>query len=204
MKDRQKLYETVNKPGQKREQTFERYHNPNHPRYQRYHKRFPMILENVIGPKLLDAGCGTGLSCYLLSENDNIKEIHGIDLQKVIIEEARNNVHNEKVTFHEGFVEELPFTDCYFDTVILGETLEHVYDVDKTLSEAHRVLRNQGKIIITCPYKGAKSELHVRSITKKFIKDSVEKYFSIENLEVIEYPGQGPKGVFCIGIKNEK
>ena len=45
MNKRQKLKEIVNKEGQKKEQTFNRFHDPSHPRYKRYHKRFPMILE---------------------------------------------------------------------------------------------------------------------------------------------------------------
>lgn len=201
MDKKDKLYKIVNRPGQKREQTFQRFHNPEHPRYKRYHKRFPHILENVVGPKVLDAGCGTGLLFHLLLDRDDIKEMHGLDLQKAIIEEANENVKDSRVIFHQGFVEELNFENEYFNTVVLGETLEHVYSVDKTLSEAARVLKSAGRIIITCPYKGATSELHVRSIDRKFIRKFVEKYFSIEALEVIKYPGEGPQGVFCLGIK---
>lgn len=203
MDKRDKLYETVNKPGQKKEATFSRYYDPDHPRHLRYHARFPMMIENILGPKLLDFGCGTGLLCHLLlKERDDIEEIHAVDLQEAILEEARENVKSDKVTFHNGFVEELKFEDEYFNTVVLGETLEHVYSVDKTLAESYRVLKPGGRVIITCPYKGKISKLHVRSISKSFMKEKVSKYFKITKLEVVNYPGQGPKGVFCIGVKN--
>jgi len=201
MDKRKKLYEIVNKKGQKKEQTFNRFNDPTHPRYKRYHKRFPLIVENIVGPKVLDAGCGTGLTCFLASKRDDIKEIHGVDLQKSILKEAKENVKSDKVKFYEGFVEDLKFDSEYFNTVVLSETLEHVSSVTETLEEAARVLIPKGVVVITCPYKGQISELHVRSVTKEFLISRVEKYFNIKKIEIITYPGQGPKGIFCLGIK---
>jgi 2-polyprenyl-6-hydroxyphenyl methylase/3-demethylubiquinone-9 3-methyltransferase len=201
MGKKEELKKIVNLPGQKKEGTFGRYHDPDHPRYERYHKRFPLILSEVVGPKILDAGCGTGLTCFLTSQRDDIEEIHGVDLQESVLAEAKNNVKSNKVIFHHGFVEDMNFEDNYFNTVVLGETIEHVTSVYETLSEAHRVLKPGGRVVITCPYRGQTSQLHVRSVTRKFLKKRVEKYFKIEKFEVIEYPGPGPKGLFCVGVK---
>ena len=201
MSKKDELYKIVNRKGQKKEATFSRYHDPNHQRFARYHKRFPLILDSIIGPKVLDVGCGTGLTCFLASKLDYVKEIHGVDLQKVILEEAKQNVTSKKVTFHEGFGEELDFKDGDFNTVVMTETLEHVYSVDKALSEAHRVLKLGGKIVITCPYKGKINKLHVRSITQDFMKNHVKKYFKIEKFQIVTYPGPGPQGIFCVGVK---
>ena len=45
----------------------------------------------------------------------------------------------------------LPFPDESFDSVILGEVLEHVEEPKELLKEAKRVLRPNGLIIGTCP-----------------------------------------------------
>jgi len=200
--EKDKHYKIINKPGQSKEPTFWRYHDPSHPRHKRYHKRFPRILENIVGPKLLDIGCGAGLTCYLASQRDDIKEIVGIDVQESVLKDAVKNVKSKKVEFHQGFAEELTFLKESFNTVTLTETLEHVYNVDKTLKEAHRVLVPGGTIIITCPFKGQTSELHVRSIDKKYLIPKVEKYFKVVEFDIVDYPHDtGPKGVFLIGKK---
>ncbi len=139
MNKRGKLNKIVNTTGQKKEATFPRYNDSTHPRYERYHQRFSNILQNISGPKILDAGCGTGLTCFLASQRDDITEIHGVDLQKSVLKDAKKNIKSKKVTFHYGFVEELGFEDEYFNTVVLGETIEHVTSVSETLYEAQRV-----------------------------------------------------------------
>jgi 2-polyprenyl-6-hydroxyphenyl methylase/3-demethylubiquinone-9 3-methyltransferase len=201
MLTRDQINEIVNKPGQKKDTSFPQYFDENNPRHKRQHIRFPLIIENVVGPKVLDAGCGRGLTSLLLSEREDIKEIHAVDLQKSVLVDARENVKSDKVTFHHGFVEELGFEDESFDTVVLTEVIEHVYDVDKTLKGIHRVLKPGGRLVITCPNKGKINKLHFRTIDLKFMKKHGGKYFKIDKLKTIEYPGPGPGSVFFVGVK---
>jgi Methyltransferase domain len=48
----------------------------------------------------------------------------------------------------------LPFARASFDTVVLGEILEHFTDADaiRTLVESKALLRNQGRIVVTIPH----------------------------------------------------
>lgn len=46
----------------------------------------------------------------------------------------------------------LPFDDNYFDTVYLGEIIEHVWEPKKLLEEVHRVLKKEGVLIIDTPH----------------------------------------------------
>ncbi len=80
--------------------------------------------------------------------------------------------------------------------------MEHVCSVNKTLAEAYPLLKPGGRVIITCPYKGKLSRLHVRTITKDFMKNRIEKYFKLEKMEILKYSKFKP-GMFCLGIKNK-
>lgn len=199
--DKNKLYQVVNQKGQKIEPTFTRYFDQKHPRHDRYKERFAHMLEYIVGPKILDVGCGTGLTCYLTSQLDNIEEIHGLDLQLTALEVAKKNVSSKKVTFHHGFAEELKFDDNYFNTIFLTETLEHVADVEKVLKQCYRVLKKNFPIIISCPNNGDTSSIHVRSISRESLEPLIEKFFKIKTFEIIKYPGPGPSGIFCVGVK---
>lgn len=46
----------------------------------------------------------------------------------------------------------LPIPDDSFDAVVTLNTLEHIYDVKQALAELLRVLRPEGRIIITVPF----------------------------------------------------
>jgi len=46
----------------------------------------------------------------------------------------------------------LPFNDAYFETVLCNEALEHFIDPHKAVSEMARVLKEGGKLILTCPF----------------------------------------------------
>jgi ubiquinone/menaquinone biosynthesis C-methylase UbiE len=51
----------------------------------------------------------------------------------------------------KGNVYKIPFKDNIFDLVHMSEVIEHLLDTDKALSEIHRVLKPNGKLIITTP-----------------------------------------------------
>ena len=106
--------------------------------------RLRFIWNNSEG-KILDIGCERGELWKIFGT----KDVTGIDC------DAWNPEH---IKFVQGFAEDLPFEDNEFDTVILGDILEHVKDTDIVVKEAFRVCKN--KLIITVPdeyhYKGIK------------------------------------------------
>ncbi len=199
--NKKRLYEIVNKKGQRKEPMFTRYWDKNFRKHDIDIVRVPFVVSNIVGPNVLDAGCGTGLFCHLASELDNVKEIHGVDLQHAVLEDAKANVKSDKVTFHHGYAEDLKFADEYFNTVLLTETLEHVASIEEALSEACRVLKITGRIVITCPHNGNKSELHINSISEKYLKTAVEKHFKIKKFNPMLLGASSKKKLFCVGVK---
>jgi len=98
-------------------------------------ERLKFIWDNAEG-EILDIGCERGE----VWQTFGLKDVTGLDC---------DNWHPHVKKFVEGFAEKLPFNDNEFDTVILGDILEHVKDVEVVLKEAYRVTRD--KIIVTVP-----------------------------------------------------
>jgi SAM-dependent methyltransferase len=45
----------------------------------------------------------------------------------------------------------LPFGDSYFDMVFFGDIIEHLFDGESALREIKRILKSDGKLILSCP-----------------------------------------------------
>jgi ubiquinone/menaquinone biosynthesis C-methylase UbiE len=89
---------------------------------------------------LLDVGCGNGY--FLQKARKAGFDIHGCDvLQDVKIEGG---------TYHQGNLEKLPFPDNYFDIVTCHHTLEHVINLEVSVSELKRVAKNQVVVVVPC------------------------------------------------------
>ena len=82
------------------------------------------------GATVLDVGCNSGYADRYLPTCD----IYGVDVAQNLLTRAGSRI---KATCARA--EALPFPDCLFDVVILGEILEHVFSPTAVLREAKRV-----------------------------------------------------------------
>ncbi len=182
MDDKEKIEfrERINLDKQKRDKSWSRYYSPDYIHYSKLRRRVSWIEERIIGPKILDVGCGPGIVCHLVSEREDIVEIHGLDLQDDMIIQARSNVTSNKASFHCGFAEHLPFENDYFDTVIMGEVLEHVFREKEAIADASRVLKPGSRIIVTVPNDGRLSFGHIRSFDKDSLTKLLVSHFVIK------------------------
>ncbi|MFP4369481.1 MAG: class I SAM-dependent methyltransferase, partial [Candidatus Kapaibacterium sp.] len=109
---------------------------------------YEWIPENT--EKLLDAGCSTGYCTVHYARKSN--ETYGIDIVAAQIQEAKSNFPH--INFQTSALEEIPFDDGYFDTVICTDVLEHTNDKIKSLTELFRVLKSGGTLVLSVPHKG--------------------------------------------------
>jgi ubiquinone/menaquinone biosynthesis C-methylase UbiE len=99
----------------------------------------------------LDIGCGECLLAWLLFERrKDIEKVIGIDASPEMIKRA-NEIWMAGLEVKQGFAEELPFLSSEFDTVVMGQVLEHVRDPLSCAVEALRVLRYGGRLIVNVP-----------------------------------------------------
>lgn len=108
--------------------------------------------------KVLDVGCGDGYGMQLIK--DMGFEVEGVDLLPSRVKLATDR--GFKVT--QAPQEALPFEDKSFDTVFSSHTLEHSFDVDKAISELHRVAKRG---ILVVPY-GETPSMRLESHTSPF------------------------------------
>ena len=97
--------------------------------------------------KILDVGCNDGFIGGLLVKRKNI--VHGIDIVSKNLKTAKKKGLQVKKVNIES--EKFPFPSEFFDFVILGDVIEHIFDTDKLLRECRRVLKKNGKLILTTP-----------------------------------------------------
>lgn len=100
--------------------------------------------------RLLDLGCDRG--DITARYTDKAKEVHGVDNNADAIAYAKK--YYPGVTFALAQGERLPYKDNYFDTVVMGDVLEHVENEEQTITEAHRVLKPGGTLVLSVPHKG--------------------------------------------------
>ncbi len=95
---------------------------------------------------VLDIGCGDGHFARYASDSPLTA---GIDPWRGPLKKARRTLAHQLVI--QGLGNKLPFSDGHFATVISNSVLEHIEEVQPVLAEASRVLRTNGRLIITVP-----------------------------------------------------
>lgn len=101
------------------------------------------------GGNILDVGCGTGIFLETLVNNSRYKwEIKGIDINNNSVSKAslgiRKNILKKSIN-HTNF------KNSYFDVITCYDVLEHSSDINKSLIEIRRVLKNDGILLIQVP-----------------------------------------------------
>jgi SAM-dependent methyltransferase len=114
----------------------------------------PLIIPRIIGPKILDIGCGYGKWGFLAKThgwmfNCNKPSVIGVDLFLPHLKSVLSNGFYDGRIMASGC--ELPFADHSFDTVLAIEILEHLAKANgyKLLVEAERVARH--RVIFSTP-----------------------------------------------------
>ena len=104
------------------------------------------------GARVVDLGCGNGSLTSQFAEPS--WDVHGVDISTSAVQEGVEaykgiHFHVADVTGELGFLE-----PCSFDAVVAAEVIEHLYAPRRLLSNAHKLLKPGGRLVITTPYHG--------------------------------------------------
>jgi len=101
--------------------------------------------------KVLDIGCGP---CELLIKATKLGyNITGLEVSPNNIKEARKlaEASSTIINLVEGSIENLPFKENSFDTIIMGDVIEHLFFPVESIQTVLKILKPEGKLIITTP-----------------------------------------------------
>lgn len=95
--------------------------------------------------KILDIGCNDG---ELVRKYLDFGDVLGIDVSETAIRSCKKK--GLKCILSD--IESLPSKyNNYFDIVIAGDIIEHIFDTDKFLRKIHTVLKSGGTLLLTTP-----------------------------------------------------
>jgi ubiquinone/menaquinone biosynthesis C-methylase UbiE len=112
------------------------------------------------GERHLDIGCGDG---YFLRRCKKCQERYGLD-----------------PLLGDTIQDHLDFSDNYFDYVTMLAVIEHLSQPEKLMSEIWRVLKSDGKLIMTTPKEAAESLIRFYSPN---IESAHETYFDMSRVK---------------------
>lgn len=126
-----------------------------------------------------DLGCGEG---YLTIEAAHwAKRVYAVDRSADVLDRAKQMALRRRVkniTWKRGELEKVPLADASVDIAIASQALHHAQDPAKALSEAWRILRPGGRVLV----------LDLRQHDEAWVQDSLgDRWlgFSADQLEAL-------------------
>lgn len=116
-----------------------------------WRRRALKLLGNSKPKKILDVATGTG-DFAIAAVNYGIEMVYGIDIADKMLDIGKRKILkkglNDKIKLEIGKAEALRFEDNSFDAAIVAFGVRNFENLEKGLSEMHRVLNNDGKILV--------------------------------------------------------
>ena len=120
--------------------------------FERYYKVYDWLTEHFQDRevRLLDLACGTGYGSRIFSK---VGEVLGVDIDKNVVEHARDHYKTVNTSFMVGSADDRSFLESLgkFDAVISLATIEHICDHRAYLKWVNRSLRPGGVLIVSFP-----------------------------------------------------
>jgi arsenite methyltransferase len=132
--------------------------------------------------KVLDVGCGLGFPCIEIAQRlGESSFIYGIDPWKEAVERAefKINQHQLKnIKIIQGYAEELPFENSYFDLIVSNNGINNVDDLNKTLNECRRVSKKNAQLTFSMNLEDSMIEFYSilkEELMKRNDKEALER-----------------------------
>lgn len=114
-------------------------------RYEQFQRHFTNRTVTI-----LDVGCNTGRGGERLKNLNSRLVISGLDCVQARLSKISPNVYDQTIC---SYSTDINTENSVFDAVVAGEFIEHLKpeDVQSTICEFNRILKNQGILLLTTP-----------------------------------------------------
>jgi len=117
-----------------------------------WRKKALQVFKNSSVNNLLDVATGTGAFAIQAQKQLQIKKVTGIDISAGMLEVGKNKINglglSEVITLQQADSENLPFNENTFDGVTVAFGVRNFENLEKGLSEMHRVIKPNAKAVI--------------------------------------------------------
>lgn len=103
-----------------------------------------------VGQRVLDIACKDAVLCDLLASRHSGHEYVGVDISEQVISENQARYPDSEF-LQADILKGIPLADSSFDRIFALEILEHVPEPAVLLSEARRLLRPDGALLLSVP-----------------------------------------------------
>ncbi len=132
--------------------------------------------------KCLEVGAGSGEISKMLSKKHDVT---AVDISPKMVEEIKKKLKIRAVVCD---AEKLPFKKKSFDSVIAAEMIYYLDKPEKFLKEAYRVLKPNGRVILTSANNITKIYTQIRSLLRKigfsgmYFDDGIENFYNSKQI----------------------
>ena len=151
-------------------------------------QRIDWMVDQAPGPRILDVGCSEGVLEILLARKGF--NVTGVDINAEALAFARDLLAREpeevrsRVRFVHGDLAQARLLDDRFDTLVMGEILEHLEDPQTLLNRSLDLIRPDGRVIITTPFGYHPDEDHRQTFCLSDFIALVKPRCALEYLQV--------------------
>ena len=144
--------------------------------------RYSFAQEFTDNKIVLDIASGEGYGSFVLAKNADF--VYGVDISEEAISYAKKNYRKDNLEFRVGNTSKIPLDSNSVDIVVSFETIEHHDQHDEMMKEIKRVLKKDGKLIISSPNKKYYSDennttnhFHIKELYEDEFKMLLNNYF---------------------------
>lgn len=175
------------------EQIYQKHHSrENREGFSYFETQRAKVLTKLIGKgkKIIDLGCRDGIFTRYFTKNN---EVLGVDIDKKLLMKCHRNL-GIKVQYYDLNSYTWPFNKNYYDVVVAGEILEHLYNPKQIVKKAKMLLKKNGMFIGSVPNsfhildrigflfgkvpRGYADPTHVNMFSTTSLRQLLSQYFS--------------------------
>jgi ubiquinone/menaquinone biosynthesis C-methylase UbiE len=151
--------------------------------------RIHWMRSQVKGNRILDIGCSQGILPILLARAGY--SVIGLDINKEAIDyaEAEKNRESDStkdlLEFVNCSVFDFDLEDGHFDTVYIGEVIEHLSNPQQVIELAVKATHPNGRVVITTPFGLHEDPEHCQVFYLKNFMELVDSLMQTEELDLI-------------------